>query len=85
MLGAESLGDDSHIELKEVVLKAQHPWVNQPIRDLDISRQTVIVMVERRRKPMIPNGDLVLSEGDKIILCTKLHMKHAGPLEPGQG
>ena len=81
VLGAESLGDDSHIELKEVVLKAQHPWNGQPIRDLDISRQTVIVMVERRKKAMIPNGDLVLSEGDKIILYTKLHKKHAGAVE----
>ena len=76
VLGAESLGDDGRIELKEVVLKAQHPWNGQPIRDLDISRQTVIVLVERRGKAMIPNGDLVLLEGDKIILYTKLPRKH---------
>ena len=81
VLGAESFGDDSHIELKEIVLKAQHPWNGQPIRDLNISRQTVIVMIERRGKAMIPNGDLVLLEGDKIILYTKLHLKHAGTIE----
>ena len=81
VLGAESFGDDSHIELKEVVLKAQHPWNGQPIRDLDISRQTVIVMIERRGKAMIPNGDLVLLEGDKIILYTKRHMRYAGTIE----
>ena len=72
VLGAESLGDDRNIELKEIVLKGQHPWNGQPIRDLDISRQTVIVMVERRGKAVIPNGDLVLRKGDKIILYTKL-------------
>ena len=81
VLGAESLGDDSHIDLKEIVLKAQHPWNGQPIRDLNLSRQTVIVMIERRGKAMIPHGDLVLLEGDKIILYTKLHMKHAGTIE----
>ena len=72
VLGAEHLGDDSRIELKELVLKAQHPWNGQPIRELDISRQTVIVTVERRGKAMIPNGDLVLREGDRIILYTKM-------------
>ena len=72
VLGAESLGDDSPIELKELVLKAQHPWNGRPIRELDISRQTVIVAVERRGKALIPNGDLVLREGDKIFLYTKL-------------
>ena len=81
VLGAESFGDDRQIEIKEIVLKAQHPWNGQPIRDLDISRQTVIVMIERRGKAMIPNGDLVLLEGDKIILYSKLHMKHTGTIE----
>ena len=76
VLGAESFGDDSRIELKEIVLKAQHPWNGQPIRELDISRQTVIVMVRRRGKAIIPNGDLVLLEGDTIILYTKLSRRH---------
>ena len=76
VLGAESFGDDSRIELKEIVLKAQHPWNGQPIRELDISRQTVIVMVKRRGKAIIPNGDLVLLEGDTIILYTKLSRRH---------
>ena len=81
VLGAESLRDDSPIELKEIVLKAQHPWNGQPIRDLDISRQTVIVMVERRGKALIPNGDLVLRAGDKLLLYTKLHRKSADAME----
>ena len=81
VLGAESLGDDSPIELKKVVLKARHPWNGQPIRDLDISRQTVIVTVERRGKALIPNGDLVLREGDRIFLYTKLHRKSDGTIE----
>ena len=73
VLGAESLGGDNSIELKEILLKAQHPWNGRPIRELDISRQSVIVTVERRGKALIPSGDLVLREGDKIFLYTKLH------------
>ena len=87
VLGAEPLrgeslrdrpfGDGGHIELKEIILKKRHPWNGRPIRDLDISRQTMIVMVRRRGKALIPNGDLALLEGDKIILYTKLHGKDA--------
>ena len=72
-----SLGDGSRIELKEIVLKAQHPWNGRPIRELDISRQTEIVTVERRGKAIIPSGNLVLREGDKILLYTKLYGKPA--------
>ena len=86
VLGAESLRDgslrdDSPIELKELVLRARHPWNGRPIRELDISRQTVIVAVERRGKALIPNGDLVLREGDRLILYTKRHRQSDGAIE----
>ncbi len=81
VLGAESAGDDKHIDLKEVVLRKQNPWNGQRIRDLDISRKTIIVMVKRKGKMLIPNGDLVLSEGDRIILYTQTHLSHASALQ----
>ena len=81
VLGAEAMGDDRRIELKEVVLKHHNPWNDHPIQELDISRQTVIVMVKRRGTMLIPNGDLVLKEGDKVILYTKKFMSDAEMLE----
>jgi voltage-gated potassium channel len=75
VLGAESVGGDRPIDLKEVVLRQQNPWNGQRVRDLDISRQTIIVMVKRRGKALIPNGDLVLKEGDRIILYTQGHIR----------
>lgn len=81
VLGASSLGNDKHIDLKEVVLRKQNPWNGQRIRDLDISRQTIIVMVKRREKVLIPNGDLILLEGDSVILYTQLHLREANTIE----
>ena len=81
VLGAQSLGDAKHIDLKEIVLRGQNPWNGQRIRDLDISRQTFIVLVKRRGKVLIPNGDLVLKEGDGVILYTQSHIKNASTIE----
>ena len=81
VLGAKSLGDDKHIDLKEMVLRHQNPWNGQRIRDLDISRQTIIVMVRRKGNVLIPNGDLVLKEGDSIILYTQSHLREASTIE----
>ncbi|WP_251319238.1 ion transporter [Flintibacter muris] len=81
VLGAKSLGNDKHIDLKEMVLRSQNPWNGQRIRDLDISRQTIIVMVRRRGNVLIPNGDLVLREGDSIILYTQSHIRDASTIE----
>lgn len=74
VLGAGALKHDKPINLKEIVLKKQHPWNGMRIKDLDISRQTLIVMVKRRGMAVIPKGNLILHEGDKLILYTKLHL-----------
>lgn len=77
VLGAIPRSDNQHIDLKEVVLRKQHRWVGQYIRDLDISRQTVIVMIKRDGKRIIPKGDQMLKEGDRITLYTQKHIPDA--------
>ena len=81
VLGAEYFQDDWHIELKEVVLRKQSPWNGVRIRDLDISRQTLIVLVKRRGTMLIPRGSMVLREGDKVLLYTKSHVAGAVSIE----
>ena len=81
VLGAESLDDDKHIDLKEIILREQNPWNGQRIRDLDISRQTIIDMVERKGKMLIPKGDLMLLEGDKLLLYTQTRINDANLIQ----
>ena len=81
VLGAEPYEDDDHINLKEVVLKKQNPWTGLRIRDLDISRQSIIVLVKRRNKSLIPNGNMKLEAGDRVFIYTKLHLSDASNIE----
>lgn len=74
IIGAEPFDDHEHIKLKEVVLQKQNPWTDKRIRDLDISRHSVIVLVKRKNKALIPYGNLVLREGDNVFLYTQLHL-----------
>lgn len=71
ILGAEALKDDKHIDLKEIILRKHNPWNGQYIRDLDISRQTIIVMVKRNGTMLVPKGSLMLLEGDHVILYSQ--------------
>ena len=68
---AEAVKSDYFTDLKEIELKKSHSWNGHKIRDLDISRQTFIVLIDRNHKMLIPDGDLVLRAGDKILLYTK--------------
>lgn len=81
ILGAEALKDDTHIDLKEVVLLKHNPWNGMRIRDLDISRQTIIVMVKRNGIMLVPKGELMLLEGDKVILYSQERISHASKIQ----
>lgn len=71
VIGAEAFREDKSIELKELVLKKDHPWTGRKIRELDISRRTMIVLVRRDGKPHIPNGNTLLMEGDSVLLYSR--------------
>lgn len=75
VFGAESLKGDKPIYLKEVMLKENHPWRGLRIKELDISRQTFIIMIKRNGKTLIPNGNLILLQGDTVILYSKTKAK----------
>ena len=81
VLGAAPFEEHEKINLKEIVLKEQNPWNGLRIRDLDISRHTVIVLVKRRNKALIPNGNMILREGDRVFLYTHQHLLDVSEIE----
>lgn len=70
VLGAESYKDEIGIKLKEVILRKEHPWVGNMIKDIRFSRNTLIVMIRRKNKVLIPGGMQVLKAGDQVVLFT---------------
>ena len=68
---AKAHEQDQNINLSEVVLSRDHEWNGSLIRDLDISRQTHIVMVRRRGTMLVPHGSMKLQEGDTVLLYSK--------------
>ena len=81
ILGAESLKNDQPVELKEIHLKHKHPWNGQKIKDIDISRQSFIVMIKRRNNTLLPNGELKLMEDDTVYLYSKVRLEDSQNIE----
>ena len=71
VISAESSADRSSLTLREIILGEHHPWNGCRIRDLDLSRRTLIVMIRRNGDPLVPRGDTILKEKDEIFLCTR--------------
>ena len=81
VIGAESFQNKDRIRLKEITLLVKNPWTGKKICDLDISRHTIIVLVKRKKKMLIPNGNMRLLEGDTVILYTQTYLANADDLE----
>jgi len=46
-------------------------WCDRAIKDLDLPREILLALVIRDGKKIVPNGNLVLQEGDDVITCSK--------------
>lgn len=81
IFGAEPFEDKDEIHLTEMILRSEHPWVDKRIRDLDISRHSIIVLVKRKNKVRIPNGNMVLKEWDRVFMYTQKYVVDATDIE----
>ena len=81
ILGAEPYDAHEHIHLKEIVLRAEHPWVGKSIAELDISRHSIVVLVKRKNKAHIPNDNMVLKEWDRLFVYTDKYLADATEIE----
>lgn len=81
IIGAEPFNTREHIQLKEIIIRKQHPWADAKLCEIDISRHSIIVMIKRRNRSIIPNGNITLRAGDKIFMYTQLHISGAKDIE----
>lgn len=81
VIGAEPFNTREHIQLKEIILRKQHPWTGSKLCDIDISRHSIIVLVKRRNRAIIPSGNMILHAGDKVFMYTQLHLAGAKDIE----
>lgn len=63
----ESQADDK-IELREFIVDKSHPWCNKKIKELNIAKNIMIVMIKREGKHIVPDGETMFKEGDLVVL-----------------
>lgn len=71
VLAGQHFADRSDMNLREVFVGEEHPWVGEAIRNLDISRRELIVSIERKGKMLIPSGGSEIRKGDVVLLYRK--------------
>ena len=71
VIGAKKFKEEEDIHLREIIIKKKNPWIGMQVRELDISRQELIVMIRRKNKVIIPNGSTFIMKGDAVQIYSK--------------
>lgn len=81
IIGAEPYEEDERITLKEIIIQDENPWCGKRIKDLDISRHSVIVLVKRKNKSLIPNGNMIIQDDDRVFMYTQKYLADATEID----
>jgi len=74
VLGGEIHFDETGQDLIEFTIPKGHDWVNKHIKDLDLQHDRLIIMLQREGSDVIvPTGDTLLLEDDKVIMLNLEH------------
>lgn len=63
--------DEMSISFIEIKLSKYHKWIGLTVKNIIFPPETILVLVYRNNKIVIPRGDTILLENDKLILSAK--------------
>lgn len=69
------------VQFIKLPITAEHPWVNKKIRNIKFLPNTILALIIRDDKELVPRGNTVLLEGDIAVLSgPSLEKKFTGHL-----
>lgn len=73
IIGAKAFNEEREVEFRELIIKEENSWVGEKIKNLDFSRQEIIIAIKRGGKTIIPSGETTVKAGDSMIIYSKKH------------
>lgn len=68
ILSAFSYKSDDDIVLREVLIDETHKWNNKSVAELNISKNSLVIMIKRDDEVVIPNGNTLIQYRDMLVL-----------------
>jgi trk system potassium uptake protein len=62
---------EGSVEILEFVVDESSKLLNKPIKNLELSDNTIIATIVRKNEVVVPHGNDVIKKGDRVIVITK--------------
>lgn len=56
------------VQFIKLIVTTEHAWLNKTLKEITVPPDTLLVMLLRDKKRLIPNGNTILKENDIVIL-----------------
>ncbi len=63
--------EETPVEFIKFSMEKEHPWVGEMVMNIVFPPETLLVLILRGNERISPNGNLIIEEGDKIILVAQ--------------
>lgn len=70
VLGASAYTGDDDIHLTEISVDSAHPWCGKTLRQLNLPKNSLIILIRRGGETLIPNGQTQILSGDVMVMNT---------------
>ncbi len=61
---------ESAIALNKLIIKDFHPWKGCQLKDIAMSDNSLILVINRNNQKIVPKGNTILEEGDEVLIGT---------------
>ena len=68
VLSAPAYHDNHNIHLHELTVYKGHSWQDKLLHELDMEPGTLVIMIRRNKKIIVPNGNTRILEDDVCVL-----------------
>lgn len=70
VLGASAYTGEDDIHLTEIAIDSAHRWCGKTIRELNLPKNSLAILIRRGDETLIPNGQTPVLQGDVLVLNT---------------
>lgn len=70
VLSAPGYIDEHTVELSQEIISLNHEWIGKSLSELEFDENSLVVLIKRKDKAIIPNGKTIIHKDDVVIIHT---------------
>lgn len=67
--GFHCICDDRSLVMQEIYIDKNHLWSNQTLRQISFDKGSLVIMIKRNDKSIIPDGNTIVLPEDLLIIA----------------